>query len=116
MPQGVFIDVGTIDQIPRGSGRTCHVDDVSVAVFRDGERWFAVDDACLRCGASLVRGTLDGSHVTCACGWRYDLAEGCVPQVPGLWIDRYTVKVVDARVCVARRARPRALTSRESSR
>jgi len=116
MPQGVFIDVGTIDQIPRGSGRTCHVDDVSVAVFRDGERWFAVDDACLRCGASLVRGTLDGSHVTCACGWRYDLVRGCVPQVPGLWIDRYAVKVVDAHVCVARRAQPRALTSGDGGR
>jgi len=111
MSQGSFIEVGTIDQIPRGSGRTCHVDDVSVAVFRVDERWFAVDDACLRCGDSLVRGTLDGIHVICACGWRYDLAQGCVPQVPGLWIDRYAVKVVDAHVRVARHAHPRPLSS-----
>jgi nitrite reductase/ring-hydroxylating ferredoxin subunit len=111
MPEGVFIDVGTLDQIPHGSGRTCHVADISVAVFRAGERLYAIDDACLRCGNSLSRGALDGTHVTCACGWRYDLARGCVPQVPGLWIDRYDVKVVDAHVCVARRPRLQGLAS-----
>ena len=84
MPEGAFIDVGALDQIPHGSGRTFTVDGANVAVFRGDERLYAIEDACLRCGESLARGALDGTQVTCACGWRYDIARGCVMQVPGM--------------------------------
>ena len=51
--------------------------DAAVAVFRVGERWFALRDACPHMGASLAEGHLDGLRVTCRWhGWKFDLRDG----------------------------------------
>lgn len=51
--------------------------DTALAVFRAGDRWFALQDACPHMGASLADGALDGLHVTCRWhGWRFDLRDG----------------------------------------
>lgn len=48
-----------------------------VAVFRIGNEWFAVEDACPHMRARLSEGTLDGCVVTCGWhGWRLDLRTG----------------------------------------
>ena len=48
-----------------------------MAVFRVGERWFALRDACPHMGASLAEGELDGLRVACRWhGWKFDLRDG----------------------------------------
>ena len=86
-----------------GSGGAMHVATpvAVVAIFNVDGCLHAIDDACLRCGASLARGLLASLHVACpGCGLRYDLTTGRVHGVPALCTDTFAVHVVDSRVQV----------------
>jgi nitrite reductase/ring-hydroxylating ferredoxin subunit len=53
------------------------VDGRRVAVFRSGERVYAVDAACPHAGNPLVEGDVLGTTLVCAFhGWRFDLETG----------------------------------------
>jgi nitrite reductase/ring-hydroxylating ferredoxin subunit len=48
-----------------------------IAVFREGERVYAVDAACPHAGNPLVEGELLGTTLVCAFhGWRFDVETG----------------------------------------
>lgn len=68
-----------------------------IAIFEVGGRVCAVEDGCLRCGASLTTGTLAGTVVTCSvCGWQYDVASGGLVGLSALRLP--TCKVRASRV------------------
>ena len=72
-----FVSVGTVAQFPPGRGRRVQVNGTAVAVFRVGERWFALQDSCPHMGASLADGKLDGEQVVCHWHeWKFDLLSG----------------------------------------
>ena len=53
------------------------VEDTGIALFNVAGAIFAVDDFCVRCGASLAAGKLKGTEVACSgCDWRYDVTTG----------------------------------------
>jgi nitrite reductase/ring-hydroxylating ferredoxin subunit len=82
---------------------------VNVALFNVGGSFYAINDFCMRCGASLAEGCIAGSEVTCRkCGWRYDFTTGRLAHLPALMIDRFEVQVADTRLLVscAPRTRP----------
>jgi len=83
------------------------VADNAIAVFNVDGGLFAIDDSCLRCGASLASGAFRGRQVICSrCDWQYDVITGCVHGVPRLRIDRFEVKIVNSQVLVATTAMP----------
>jgi nitrite reductase/ring-hydroxylating ferredoxin subunit len=96
-----FIDVARLDQIPAGTGSAFTIASNVVAVFHVGERVFAIEDACIRCGSSLAAGKLEETNLTCGCGWQYDVATGCLNGIPALCIDTFEVEIVDSHVLVA---------------
>lgn len=56
----------------------------------------AIEDGCLRCGASLLSGTLRDAVVTCGtCGWQYDVVRGHVVGLPALRLATYAVRRLD---------------------
>ena len=69
-----------------------------LTLFRVNGRLVAIDDACIRCSASLAGGRRVGCKVVCpACGWRYDLLSGEVSGVPLLRTCTYEVRTGRAR-------------------
>ena len=99
-----FVDVGAAEQLASIPVITIAVPTGTVAIFNVAGRIFAIDDGCVRCGASLAEGSIVDTTVTCPnCDWRYDIRTGCVEGVPSLRTDTYTVKVVGSRVMVASR-------------
>jgi nitrite reductase/ring-hydroxylating ferredoxin subunit len=71
------IRVGKREDFPDGRGRAVDVAGERVAVFRSGDRWYALQDACPHMGASLADGALEGGRVVCDWhGRRFDLATG----------------------------------------
>ena len=76
------------------------VDGYTIALFNVGGLFHALDDACLRCSASLAAATLEGSQVVCACGFGYDVVTGAVRGVERLRAGRYDVSIVGDDVCV----------------
>jgi nitrite reductase (NADH) small subunit len=104
-----FVDVGSIAEIQPGGSMRVTVGDTTIALFGVGDRVYAVEHACLRCGSSLAAGALCGLAVACAgCDWQYDVTTGSVCGVPGLCIDTFEVRIVDGRLMVAARLLPRS--------
>lgn len=72
-----FFFVGRQSEFQAGRGRVVTVDGTDVAVFRVGERFFALKDACPHMGYSLGDGKVEGLGVVChGHGWKFDLETG----------------------------------------
>ena len=97
-----YVVVARVDQFAHGAAVVHATTGGAIALFREGSRIFAVDDACLRCGTSLAGGKRDGAHVACTvCKWRYDLTTGALERLPSLRLETFEVKIVGDDVLVA---------------
>jgi nitrite reductase (NADH) small subunit len=82
---GTFVKVLTSAELPEGEGRQLVVDGVSVAVFREGGRVYALDGICPHAGSPLGPGFVSKGMVECPWhGWRFKLEDGSCPDVEGL--------------------------------
>lgn len=61
-----WIEIGTLNDIPRQGARIVTTDDVDIAVFRTADdRVFAVHDKCPHKGGQLSQGIVHGARVAC---------------------------------------------------
>lgn len=94
-----FVRVASRSEIPDpGSGGHCvEVEGRRIALFRDGERIYAVDDECTHQGAPLSEGSAEDGEVECPWhGSRFDLATGEVREDPADEpVTSYPVRVQD---------------------
>lgn len=76
------------------------VNGFDVAVFRQGEQVFALEDRCPHSGASLCVGSVDGGHVRCpAHGLRFRLADGLMAgSAPNSHATSLGVRTFDVRI------------------
>jgi nitrite reductase (NADH) small subunit len=87
-----WLDIGTLDDIPRQGARTVATRRGDIAVFRTlADEVFALDDRCPHKGGTLSQGIVHGRSVTCPLhNWVIDLASGeaaspdhgCVRRIP----------------------------------
>ncbi len=72
-----------------------------IAVFRIGERYFALEATCPHEGGPLAEGTIEGLHVVCPWhGYDYDLKTGECGQDADLRVLTYPVKVEDGNLLI----------------
>jgi nitrite reductase (NADH) small subunit/3-phenylpropionate/trans-cinnamate dioxygenase ferredoxin subunit len=92
---GDFRTVCKLQEIREGEGKTVVVGEKLIAVFRQGNQVFAIDDVCPHMGASLSEGSVEGGIVTCPWhAWRFRLADGVWADNPRIKIGCFTVRVV----------------------
>ena len=99
------IDIGSIDQIPVGEGRTFAVEGEQIAVFRlrDGALR-AVDAVCPHKGGPLADGLADDVVVVCPLhGHTFDLSTGCEASGKEMSVQSYPVEAVDGVVRISLR-------------
>jgi chlorite dismutase len=60
-----WTNVGSVDDLADGASRLVYAAGEQVALFRLGERFFAVGNRCPHANGPLVEGTLDGGTITC---------------------------------------------------
>lgn len=74
----LFIDIGSLDDIPRQGARVVKTTEGCVAVFRTmDDRVFALSDRCPHKGGPLSEGIVHGDRVTCPLhNWVFDLNTG----------------------------------------
>lgn len=87
-----WIEVGSIDDIPKLGARVVRLPDGDIAVFRtQDDEIFALRDRCPHRGGPLSQGIVHGKKVTCPLhNWNIHLDEGkavapdegCVPSFP----------------------------------
>ena len=110
-----FETVGNVIDFEEGRGKAVPVEGRMVAVFRRGEKWFAIDDLCPHMGASLAEGHLEDNTVTCPWhAWRFCIADGTWEDNPRLKVDTFEVRVVGDEVQVRERpSEPKANNEEE---
>jgi len=93
------VRIGSTAEFFNRRGRAVDCQGTRVAVFRLGERWFALQDSCPHMGASLAEGSLDGDAVVCH--WhnkRFDLKTGESDMRSGACARVYAVEVAGDQV------------------
>ncbi len=97
------IDLGPVDQIPPGEGRTFAVDGRQIAVFRlrDG-RLRAVDAVCPHRGGPLADGLADDTVVVCPLhNHTFDLCTGAEVGGAPMSVRSYPLEEVGGRILIA---------------
>jgi nitrite reductase (NADH) small subunit/3-phenylpropionate/trans-cinnamate dioxygenase ferredoxin subunit len=91
-----FVTVARVGEIADGEAKTVSgPGGKAISVFRDGDRYHAIDDMCPHMGASLAGGFVEDGIVTCPWHyWRFRLADGAWADNPRIKIGCYAVHVV----------------------
>ena len=93
---GQFHTVCRTDEVHAGEGKTVAVGNKLIAVFRVGEEFHAIDDACPHMGASLAGGHLENNIVTCPWhAWRFRVTDGAWADNPRVKTNCSPVRVAD---------------------
>ncbi len=100
----VGVELGRLDEVPVGEGRTFAVDGAQIAVFRlrDGSLR-AIDAVCPHKGGPLADGLADGRVVVCPLhGYTFDMCSGTEVSGSGLTVRSYPVEAVDGTIRITR--------------
>ena len=90
------ITVARVGELTDGQSRTIQGPGKVISVFRSGDSYFAIDDACPHMGASLGSGFVEEGIVTCPWHyWRFRLTDGAWADNPRIKIG---IGVVDVKV------------------
>ena len=88
------VKVASVNDLKDGEGKTVQAGGKSIALFRQGGNFFALDNTCLHMGGPLGEGFLEDKTVTCPLhGWQYDIATGVANGNSAMRTKTYKVKV-----------------------
>jgi nitrite reductase (NADH) small subunit/3-phenylpropionate/trans-cinnamate dioxygenase ferredoxin subunit len=92
---GSFHTVAKVGDLGDGEGVAVEVNHFTVALFRVGGEYFAIDDHCPHMGASLSGGHVERGVVTCPWhGWRFRLNDGAWADSPRVKTRCFAVRVL----------------------
>ncbi|WP_437192382.1 Rieske (2Fe-2S) protein [Planctomicrobium sp. SH527] len=100
-----FISVAKVGEIPAGEGKTVEANGKMIAVLREDDSYYAIDDACPHMGASLGAGYVENGAVICPWhAWRFSVVDGSWLDSPKskLKCGSYQIRVEgdDIQVCL----------------
>lgn len=96
-----WVDVGPIADLKFTPGAPVRIGDRWIAIFRLGDEWRAIDNACPHASAPLCDGTvLDGKVVCYLHCWEFDLRTGACDVGPQWNVRTYPVREQEGRLFV----------------
>lgn len=96
-----FVRVAREEEFAEGQGRTVEAAGRWIALFRIGDAFYAVDNACPHMAGPLGAGRLDGFAVTCPLHhWRIDVRTGRSPTNEHVRVARFETRVEDGWVLI----------------
>jgi nitrite reductase/ring-hydroxylating ferredoxin subunit/multimeric flavodoxin WrbA len=104
--RGSFQPVCNVSDIGDGQSKSFSVpdgkgNDIPVAIFNLGGKFYALANSCAHKGGPLSRGQLKGEIVTCPWhGWKYSVVTGRSPHEGGDSVDSYETRVLRNRVYI----------------
>lgn len=92
---GTLHTVCRVGELKDGESGAVTINQKVIAIFRVGDRYYAIDDTCPHMGASLSGGHVEGEVVTCPWHyWRFRLDDGAWADNPRIKIGCYPVHIV----------------------
>lgn len=96
-----FVEVCSADEVADGRGLGIVVDRLPIAIYRDGDRYHALQGTCPHAGGSMGGGWVEDGEAVCPLHrWRFKLASGRCVSGPGPSLHRFRCEVRDGRVWV----------------
>lgn len=96
-----FVAVAALDELKEGAGRLVTLFGKEIALFRDGAKVHAIDNACPHEGASLAEGEFSDGIVTCPWhAWTFNACTGCSLDPQGHRVTAYQTRVTDGNISV----------------
>ncbi|MCZ4500722.1 MAG: hypothetical protein JWQ74_3277 [Marmoricola sp.] len=72
-----FVRACSVAEVPSGSAVRVEIDGLDVAVVRDGDDFYAIEDECSHAAVALSEGDVEGCEIECWMhGSRFDLRTG----------------------------------------
>jgi nitrite reductase (NADH) small subunit len=101
-----WIEIGSLNAIPRRGARCVNTPNGKIAVFRTREdQVFAIENRCPHKHGPLSEGIVHGASVTCPLhNWVFDLATGQAQGADEGSVRTYAIDVVDGRIFMAAEA------------
>ncbi|WP_332692573.1 nitrite reductase small subunit NirD [Devosia sp.] len=98
-----WIEIGSIDAIPRRGSRCVNTPAGRIAVFRtQDDQIFAIENRCPHKQGPLSEGIVHGASVTCPLhNWVFDLATGQALGADEGKVRTYPIDVVEGRIFMA---------------
>ena len=98
-----WIEIGTVDAIPRRGSRCVNTPAGRIAVFRtQDDQVFAIENRCPHKHGPLSEGIVHGASVTCPLhNWVFDLATGQALGADEGQVRTYPIDLVDGRIFMA---------------
>jgi nitrite reductase (NADH) small subunit len=98
----IFVDIGSLNDIPAQGARLVKTAQGCVAVFRTADdRVFALEDRCPHKGGPLSEGIVHGTSVTCPLhNWVFDMNTGQAQGADQGMVRTYPVKVQGGRILI----------------
>ncbi len=89
------------DELQPGAADFIAVGELQVAIFREADAVFAIDNVCPHRGAPLYEGFVRDGYVTCPWHqWQFQLKDGTCRNIPGARVASYPVEVRDGAIWV----------------
>jgi NAD(P)H-dependent nitrite reductase small subunit len=96
-----WIEVATTEGIPTGHGKLIETDGVSIALFKVGDKIYAIDNVCPHKGGALAEGSFKECVVTCPWhGWKFDVTTGAMSMNPSIKVKIYPVKLQGSTISI----------------
>ena len=98
----IFVDIGSLNDIPAQGARLVKTAQGCVAVFRTADdRVFALEDRCPHKGGPLSEGIVHGTSVTCPLhNWVFDMNTGQAQGADEGKVRTYSIRVQQGRVLI----------------
>lgn len=88
-----LVKVAKKSEIPAEAGKYVEVKGREIALFKVGDKVYAIDHVCHHQGGPLAEGGLEGTIVTCPWhGWQYDVTTGVCSFNPSIKQESFKVK------------------------
>ncbi|MFY9270764.1 MAG: Rieske 2Fe-2S domain-containing protein [Candidatus Manganitrophaceae bacterium] len=89
-----FIKVARLQEIPAKKGKVIEIEGKEIALFRENETVYAIDNLCVHEGGPLGHGPVREGIVTCPWHlWRFDIKTGELLGSPSIKVACFSVKV-----------------------
>jgi 3-phenylpropionate/trans-cinnamate dioxygenase ferredoxin component len=100
MPAFTYIE--PLAGLTPGKGVAVEFGNNTVALFNVGGAIYAIEAACMRCGAGLADSSIEDWIISCRdCGWRYELTTGAVVGIQALRLRTFNVKITATQIIIA---------------
>ena len=87
---GDYLTAAKLEEIPNGGSKIVELNGKEIALFRVGDRIYALDNVCPHRGGPLGEGMVVGDEVVCPWhAWSFKIATGAYTFDPSLSVQRF---------------------------